>query len=203
MRFETVEAANAAVQKLDGVEMAAGDTRSTISCKVAPPRGGDRGNGQQQQQDSGNRRNDGNGRNRDRSRSPARDHGNSNDNAPPPTDLQVAAAAAAPEAPAPTTTAAPPAASAATNAAQDDDGWGADETAGANATANESGGPIEDVILEEDDQKDDLPTPAPTLSNDKPNYSDMTFKELQKHCKEKGLKASGKKTDLIQRLEEA
>lgn len=45
-------------------------------------------------------------------------------------------------------------------------------------------------------------TPAPTPQA-APTYEDYTFRELQEACKDKGLPANGKKTDLITRLLEA
>ena len=41
----------------------------------------------------------------------------------------------------------------------------------------------------------------PRIADDKPNYSSMTVAELKKVLKKKGLSVSGKKADLISRLE--
>ena len=42
----------------------------------------------------------------------------------------------------------------------------------------------------------------PRKANEKPDYSAMTVPQLKKALKEKGLAVSGKKADLISRLEE-
>ena len=52
-----------------------------------------------------------------------------------------------------------------------------------------------DVISDSEDED-------PIIADDKPNYSSMTVAELKKVLKEKGLSVSGKKADLISRLEE-
>ena len=102
MRFETMEAANAAVQKIDGVEMSVRDTRSMVSCKVAPPRGGEN-------KDRGRNSENRNERNRERSRSPVRDHGEASEKAPPKPDPVPEASKNVPvSAPATTTTNPPP-----------------------------------------------------------------------------------------------
>ena len=42
----------------------------------------------------------------------------------------------------------------------------------------------------------------PRNANEKPDYTAMTVPQLKKALKEKGLSVSGKKADLISRLEE-
>ena len=51
-----------------------------------------------------------------------------------------------------------------------------------------------DGISDSEDEK-------PRISDDKPDYNKMTVAELKKVLKEKGLSVSGKKADLISRLE--
>ena len=73
-------------------------------------------------------------------------------------------------------------------------------------------GPIDEKVegpMEEDGKGDidgdgisDSEDEEPRIADDKPNYSSMTVAELKKVLKEKGLSVSGKKADLISRLEE-
>ena len=73
-------------------------------------------------------------------------------------------------------------------------------------------GPIDEKVegpMEEDGKGDidgdgisDSEDEGPRIADDKPNYSSMTVAELKKVLKEKGLSVSGKKADLISRLEE-
>ena len=52
-----------------------------------------------------------------------------------------------------------------------------------------------DGISDSDDEE-------PRIPDDKPDYGSMTVAELKKVLKGKGLSVSGKKADLISRLEE-
>lgn len=72
-------------------------------------------------------------------------------------------------------------------------------------------GPIDEKVkgpMEEDGKGDidgdgipDSEDEEPRIVDDKPNYSSMTVSELKKVLKKKGLSVSGKKADLISRLE--
>lgn len=72
-------------------------------------------------------------------------------------------------------------------------------------------GPIDEKVkgpMEEDGKGDidgdgipDSEDEEPRIADDKPNYSSMTVSELKKVLKKKGLSVSGKKADLISRLE--
>ena len=72
-------------------------------------------------------------------------------------------------------------------------------------------GPIDEKVkgpMEEDGKGDidgdgipDSEDEEPRIADDKPNYSSMTVAKLKKVLKKKGLSVSGKKADLISRLE--
>jgi len=182
MWFPTLEAAENTITALNGTEIssAAGGT-STMSLRMAPPR---QERGRNAEQKPGDRKGD-------RSRSPA-ERGNASVDAPEPHPTSVA--------PAPVAPALVPAAS---SAGADEDDWGADVDAPPPAA------PVEDVVLQEDaDEEIAAPAPAPaTAAAPAPasaavDYESMSFKELQAACKKAGIKASGKKTDLIERLKE-
>jgi len=73
-------------------------------------------------------------------------------------------------------------------------------------------GPIDEKVegpMEEDGEGDidgdgipDSEDEEPRKADEKPDYNDMTVAEIKKVLKEKGLSISGKKADLIARLEE-
>lgn len=186
MWFPTLEAAENAITALNGTQIstASGET-STMAIRMAPPRQ-DRGRNAERkaEQKPGDRKDA-------RSRSPA-ERGNVSVDGAEASTTSVAPASVAP--------ALVPAAS---SAVTDEDDWGADMDAPAPAA------PVEDVVLQEDaDEEIAAPTPAPapagapTPASAAVDYESMSFKELQAACKKAGIKASGKKTDLIARLNE-
>ena len=200
VRFERKEDAERAISELHGTDFGADGNVTKMELKLAPPRedrrrgdgGGRRGRDERRderprQEERPREERPREDRQTSRSRSPVRDHGREGD-AGEQQATNPMEGGNAEEQQAEETTAEPEAKPA--EVAAEEPAKPAEEAAPAN-----DGGANDEQTTDNGEKQDS--------NGDKPDYDSMSYADLRAMCKDKGISASGKKADLIEKLKEA